>query len=417
MIRPERLLKNIATLVSGTLAARVLSLAFVILVVRSLSVSEFGNYSLAVTVVGILSMFTDLGLNMLTQREISQIPEQTPRYWIHVLLMKGLLVLLIGAGMVAAAFLVPYPPEARLALGVGAVLLAVMTVNQFFSSIFLAQERMSRHALCDIVEKAGTLLFGVAAVLFGFLQAASILAVRILAGLLSAGMAYGWIKPSVRKPWPPWEKFFCQELVSKSWPFALYMMLWVISFRIDTVMLYSMRGAEDVALYNAAYTVFETVVLLGPALVMRAVFPTFSKAYVRSPEEFEELYQDALPRMLLAALGITLCFLIGSHTFLNLAFGKVYASSAQALKILSLGFPFVFWSILMGQRLVAAHQEKKVAWALAAAVVINVGGNLWAIPRYGISGASATTVITEAADWLLLWFFVRQGKRNGTEHP
>lgn len=133
-------------------------------------------------------------------------------------------------------------------------------------------------------------------------------------------------------------------------------------------------------------------------------------------DHFHELYCKA--RSWMVGIGFLIAFLlIGSESFLlGTAFGSTYASSGRTLSLLSLGLPFVFWSVLLGQALVACHKEKQVSLAMGAAVLLNILGNLWAIPHYGNEGAACTTVLTEMLNWIMLLYFLRKAVPRGTKH-
>jgi O-antigen/teichoic acid export membrane protein len=59
-----------------------------------------------------------------------------------------------------------------------------------------------------------------------------------------------------------------------------------------------------------------------------------------------------------------------------------------SLSVLLWAHCFGFGGLLLAQLLVARHQERSLASLLIAAAVLNVGLNLWAIPRYGAIGAA-----------------------------
>ncbi len=74
----RRARKNIALKFATEAVIRLLALAFVIVVARSLGDQDYGKYALMIYMGGLLTVLSDLGLNTLLIREVSGITDCLP---------------------------------------------------------------------------------------------------------------------------------------------------------------------------------------------------------------------------------------------------------------------------------------------------------------------------------------------------
>jgi O-antigen/teichoic acid export membrane protein len=93
-----------------------------------------------------------------------------------------------------------------------------------------------------------------------------------------------------------------------------------------------------------------------------------------------------------------------------LVYGGRYVEAAPAFQVLALAFPLLALNYALTHQLILWEGHVTYAIVCAAALVVNVGGNVVLIPRLGISGAAWATILTELVVTLgCVWGLSRVG--------
>ena len=189
---------------------------------------------------------------------------------------------------------------------------------------------------------------------------------------------------------------FSKKLIKSSWPIAATLGLNVVYFRADSFMVAYFKGVSDAGIYNIAYSVFQSALVL-PTFIMNAYYPMMLKS-------FKGIKLVGLGLFLLASLG-TILTLILAPLITQVLTGGGFRGSSQSLQILSLGFPAYFLSALLMWVLVAKGKYKTLLVIYALGLLFNLVLNLSFIPQYSFYGAAVITVISEYLILLLLLLY------------
>jgi O-antigen/teichoic acid export membrane protein len=174
----------------------------------------------------------------------------------------------------------------------------------------------------------------------------------------------------------------------------------LLNFNLDSLLLGFLRGLREVGLYNAAYKPV-TVALQVPLTFFVGLFPALARSLGQSRVEFARLMDRSYRLCAIVALPLGVAGSVLAADIIQFLFAAPYGDSAEPFAVL-------IWSavlvILRGSHRHAlnagGHQALDLRCALASGVV-NVGLNLALIPRYGMLGSAAATVIGDAV-WLAL---------------
>jgi O-antigen/teichoic acid export membrane protein len=161
--------------------------------------------------------------------------------------------------------------------------------------------------------------------------------------------------------------------------------------RIDLLMVQYMLGAKDSGYYSVAANMASYFTLL-PTAVGAILFPKLSG----SSDPVQKL------RTTKKAAGVTAMFLVPlagvswlvARPFVQLMFGKAFLPAADAYIWLLPGVVFLGVETVAVQLLNSFGYPVSVIAIWFFSLLLNVALNLWAIPAYGIIGASAVSSIT-----------------------
>ena len=265
--------------------------------------------------------------------------------------------------------------------------------------VFMGQEKMTRVATGLILAQ---LLF-VAPLFFLVRSPEAIIWVPVvrLVGDLAMVIYFAWLFTATHGPLRlSFTLRNAREVVRPALTLGASHGLGLMSYNLDSVLLWIFLGAAAVGFYGAAYKPV-TMLLAMPITYFLGLFPALSRAYGESRETFREIVVRSLrlSSMFAVPLGVGGVFLAGP--IINLLFGQAYANSVPALQILSWSAVLVILRGTYRQALNAAHKSRLDLRCAGTSVAVNIILNLLLIPRYGIVGAAIATVAAEAL-WLTM---------------
>jgi O-antigen/teichoic acid export membrane protein len=158
--------------------------------------------------------------------------------------------------------------------------------------------------------------------------------------------------------------------------------------RSDLFLVQKFIGAEQAGYYSIAATMADMVALLA-ATIGTILFPKLS-AEPMIRRKFEIMYKASVgTAIIMAPLVVTASLL--ARPVVHLMFGAAFLPSVTAFVLLMPGIFFLSIHSVSIQFLNSIGYPKVIVavWALAA--VLNIAVNFWAIPRWGISGASVVS--------------------------
>ena len=167
---------------------------------------------------------------------------------------------------------------------------------------------------------------------------------------------------------------------------------------MDKVMLGIMATDVDVGYYGAASRIksilVSIVTSLGTVLLPRASY------YVQQGkmEEFRKISRKALNFVVVAAVPMTLYFILFARQGILLLSGQEYLGAVNPMQFIMPTLLFIGLTNILGiQILVPTGREKVVLYSVIVGAVTDVVCNLLLIPRYLAAGAAVSNMIAEAA--------------------
>lgn len=394
-------------LMVAQVASYLLAFFYMMYTARYLGPASFGILSFALAFTGIFAIFSDLGLQLLTVREVARDKSLATKYLANISLMKIILVT-ITFGLIALTInLMGYPAETIAVVYLLGLSVIFTTFTQMFYSIFQAFERMEFQGIGQILNAAlilgGVLValkygFGVVGFASLFLIASAVVLVYSFA-VMKLQFPYATLSSASKLVEFDWS--FWKPTIKEALPFGLTSVFVSIYYWIDTVMLSIMQGNEVVGWYNAAYRL---VLALGfiPMTLLGAIFPIMSRFYKSSESSLKLAYEKSFKYLLIIGFPIGVGTTLLANRIIMLIYGFEYAPAIIALQILVWSEVFIFLNVVLGTLLNSIDKQIIVTKACALAAALNVALNLILIPKYSYVGASIATVVTECFVFIFL---------------
>ena len=388
------ILKNTTFITAATFILRGVNLLFSILIVRRLGDDRFGQYSTVLAFVGLFQIFAELGISQYVMREIARDAGKTKMYFWNLVVLRLILALIGMVGITIGAVAMGYPRE----LVIGVLILTTSYLLAAFEapleSVLTAHARFDYVSLLTIIGRVAFIFVGGAFLLLGWSYIWLIFAslISIIPQIVYAFVAArknNYLDMKIEVTPSTWG-----TLIRRGLPFGLISLTLSISFGIDTVMLSKFQPDEVVGWYRAAYNLVFSLLVVSESF-KTAMVPTLSKTYAENPAEVNFWFYRMLRVILMISLPIAVGGMLISIPMIEFLMGTEYIPAAIAFKVLIWDFPFIMFASVCGNITTIIDYERKAARVYAISAAVNILLNLYAIPRFGLIGASLVTVLTD----------------------
>ena len=381
--------KNTFVLITGRVIGEFLGLVTAVFLTRYLGPANLGIYSFVFAYLAFFNIITDLGINDIILREVSRNIEKADTLIGNGIVMTT--VFSIFAVITSCLIILPlnYPPLVKISVVI-ASLGFILSFKNMYLLIFQASLHMEYSVLSSIVTNVLKLaaffyLIAVKAPLVWFIAAGVI--VILPSALLMACLSKKFIIPKFNIDLKVWK-----YLLSESWPIVLLSTFTMIYHRIDQVMLFQMKGAQEAGYYSAAVKLPEIFVIF-PSAFMASAFPLMSKYFKASDKSLVGAYTLSFRYLMMLIIPVAMGAMMLAAPIIKLIYGESFLPAAPVLSVLAWAEVFIFYGLIHYEIVVAVNRQRLLLFFSGAGAVINVILNLILIPRYGMMGAGVATLI------------------------
>ena len=190
------------------------------------------------------------------------------------------------------------------------------------------------------------------------------------------------------------QKELAFNLISKSYHFIISGLAVTFYLQIDKVMIGKILSEEQVGIYTAATTIAAMWEFVPTALVNSA-----RPLIIELRKTSKEAYIKRFQQLLLAITGLSVIVSIGIMVLgwlaIRILYGKAYMGAVLPLSILVWSTGFAMIGTARSIWIVAEGLNKYSKYYVLIGSVVNFVLNLYFIRRWGIVGASITTLISQ----------------------
>jgi O-antigen/teichoic acid export membrane protein len=396
----SRSLHNVTMLAGGEVLTRMVAFAATATLAARLGPAGFGIIGFGLAIASYLAIAVDSGLNIVGIREVAIAPHRARDLYLTVGLTRLMLAAAAFAILAAVTWMLPKPAVVK-----GVI---ILTGLSFFALaidpgwVLKGLERPGRAAAmlvgAQAVYAAGVLMFvrgpsdilRVPAIQFA---ADAVAAVAFGAALVGARRLHISVAEGLR-------------ILRSAGYVGVSRVMRVVISTFDVVLLGFLATTVQVGLYTAAYRIiFFMLALVG--VFTNAFLPAYARAAAEGHHALGETIGTAVNAGAVVGAPLVVGTVLVAAPLMKLVFGPAFIDGAIALQLLSVAtaFTFMHWTVM--NLLTVTNRTSVQAGIQMAAAAINVALNVWLIPRYGITGAAAATLVSEggvvAASAVVLW--------------
>ena len=409
----RNLAKDTAIYGGADLVSKIIAFFTFPLIAAALSPRSFGSLELIVTIVGLLGLFVNCGLNNAMHRfywdgdtSLSQRPVIVSTAFTLLLLFSAIFVGIILFTMPITIRILEHfrLPVTLYGIIAAAFLLITTQSTQFIQDIIRLHFNPLNFLIYTLLGRVLVALSAVVAVLYFHAGVDGILIAQATVGVMVFPVGLYLVRRDITTNISfEWAK----TLTRFGHPFIYAGLAYWLFGAMDRWMLASISSVEDVGIYSVSYR-FATIVLFASAAFGQAWSPHAIKIKSDHPEAYRSIYSNTFLFLLYFMLFVGGGIALFSGEIISLLMPEEYAASALPLTILCFGI------VLQATQQITAigiSLEKKtgilmqMAWLAAG---VNLIGNWLMIPHWGAVGAAWATLISYAV--LTIGYFVRSQK-------
>lgn len=383
-----------------------IGLVSVAILTRVLGTTAFGEYTTATTFLQMFGVVVDFGLTltmvvMISEKNIDE--EAIVGNFFGLRLVSGFLLFSL-APLTILAF--PYGTVVQQAVLVGALAYFFMGGATMLVGIFQKYESMWRVAIAETLNRA--VLLGLIT-LFTFISpgVVEMMIASVVANFIWLIVMMRLAKPFVHvKPKFEWNTW--KAILQRSWPIAVSIIFNLLYLKGDILFLAYFRDQAEVGLYGVSYRIIDVLTVV-PVMFMGLILPSLVNAWSNKDlDTFRHRVQQTFNVFALAVIPIIIGAQTTSTELIELIAGDKYLEAGPVLAILILALIGVFFGALYGHLIVAINKQKVMTWGYIAVAVIAIAGYFAVIPTYGMWGAVAVTLLSEALIAIITFLVVHK---------
>ena len=359
------------------------------LIVSRLGSENYGLISLAFAVVGILSIFTSIGLDFGITRYISyyknknDLPRLKGTFFSafkisFVLSIIFSMILFFSSNFISINLF--HNQNLSILLKVFSLVLIFQSVRKIITETIRAFQKINYYVISlNIVEPVVNLLLTLIFIYLGY-SLTGISIAYVSAVFISLAISIYFLE---KKVFPIFTSKIAsiyenKELISYSWPLMFSTALARFIVWTDILFLGFYKTASDVGIYNTAIPTAQ-LLLIAPTAILNLFVPIITELIAKNnPDEIKGIYQTTTKWIFFINFPIFLIFIMNSN-------------------------PILFASRYMLDSL------KKTKFILLNTIIVtllNIILNLILIPKYGILGAAIATALTISLFGIINWIKV-----------
>ncbi|ESA38252.1 polysaccharide biosynthesis protein [Leptolyngbya sp. Heron Island J] len=177
--------------------------------------------------------------------------------------------------------------------------------------------------------------------------------------------------------------------------------------RVDQIMIKEMLGAESLGLYSAASKISESWYFL-PTILTRSLLPIAVKLKQENNQvEYQNLFKLLFRSLGLVSIAIAILLFFFSKSLISMLFGSEYIAAENALIAHSIGGFFVCMGLVLSLWAIVEGKTNKMIVNTILGACLNIILNCFFIQKFGILGASISTVIARAFAGIFVNYFIK----------
>lgn len=340
----------------------------------------FGWYSYLYTLIGIIGIIGDFGIDMVLTKYIAICKEGISRSFY---LIKSLTITLcIVISMLIIWIL---EPAFRLAFALLALGVIFQSIISFLNGAIRGLEKLDIEAKLGTFQKAFFMIPSITTILIWNSGINPVCFLYTFSNLITLYLTILYLKNisklcNVCSRLNKWK-----DVLRKSWPLLIINLVSFLSIRVDIMFAKWLDHPESVGIYSAIFRIIEGISFFSTAYTI-ALFPRLVTSSNMSVARKQVFLSSIILGVTSILVGIILWSL--TSTITGGILSNTYDQSSKVLKILSLAIPPIFLGNLFGHVLIAMDRQKIYSLIVGLGIIFSFFVDIYTVPKLGVVGLS-----------------------------
>ena len=397
----RQLVTNASQYLAGRAGLMLLGFFSFPILTRMLSVSQYGELSLALKLCLLWTVLSKCGIQNAALRFFPEHSRQSA----HSRLSCSSTLILSAATIAAAMLLLGYAllrlPSIHVSpvvTSLAPLLLAlafVRSIQPTFSGLLRSERRAWLFNTCELSGKSLGILFSILALVFIARDLRFYLSGLVAAeACVMIGIAL-WFYRNGMLSAISFQPRLARSAIAFSMPLIAYELTSVVLDSGDRLLIGKYLGLTQVGLYSAAYSVatYAEEALMTP--VNMALMPAYMKVWVNDGAEATVRFlNQALDLFIMAAGAVALLVYVNAVDLLSILASRKFAAAGSLLPILVLGLLVYAIHIFFNAPLIIHKRSMTLTAVTTACCVANIAMNMLMLRPFGIAGAAWATLFS-----------------------
>jgi len=362
--------------------------------------TEYGLYFSLLNLSVLFNILIDLGINNYTIRTMAQDPFAATKHVGRIMVLRGLLFVVYSVFTLGVAVFIGYHGYELQLMGVLIFNQLLIMFTAYARSYFSGLHYFKTDAILSVLDRF-LLIFICGFVLYSsfftsHFQIDWYIWIQTICYAITLIVALILLSRIIQLNHFRFDLKFSVTVIKQSLPYAALILLMLLYTRSDSVILERLHenGRFEAGVYAQGFRLLDALYMFGMVFA-GLLFPMFSRLLKQSKKDIIPLLQTSGNLLVggCSVLIITLYF--NAEMVLSWIYENNINSSAHSFRWLMLGFFGISLNFIFGTLLSANGNFKELNYLAFAAVVFNIGMNLFMAPIYGSIGISITFFITQ----------------------
>jgi O-antigen/teichoic acid export membrane protein len=401
----KKLLKNSLSLFGSQILKYSINIFISIWVTRYLGVELFGAFSYITALTGILGVFSALGMQNIIVRELVRKPENSPE------LLGTSITLSFFAGILTFCILV----TVIIVFNNGSKLLLYLALINGFTFIFDTLRIFSFYFESKVESNIVARFANFSTIITSFLKLVCIyfdLGLYVLSSIYILDIAISGLlltlffsKRIYSVTRLSFSKVLAGKLLKDSFPLIMSGLMIGIFMKIDQIMINGMLGSKSSGIFAVAVRLTEIFYFI-PVILQSTLFPGIIQAKA-DPYLFRQRMNNLYSISIIVSYCIIIVMIFSSSWVIHTLYGPAFMDARAPFMVSIWALLFVSFGISRNSFIIANNLTKIYMYITIIGAVLNIGFNIFLIPRYGIIGASISTIIAQTIAGFISGFFFK----------
>jgi O-antigen/teichoic acid export membrane protein len=375
--------------------------------IRYLGAEKQGVYSYILSTVALFGFVADLGLNNLLVRELKSSGPDAPKIFGNAIMVQAAQICAAVILVNLYALFFEINSAAKYNLMLASVIFSVNFAAQPYTGALNSFEKMHLTGLISSLASFFNSVFIFTAIYLKM----SITGILIMLGVSnlanyfmsrSFGLA-NTVRPEFKPDWNVMKK-----LLKMSVPLALIGFFSFVYVRMDVMLLFKIRGAEEAGYYSAVSKIME--ILIAATIAMASPFFPRISFLINTGSHASALKLMRFSIKYLAALSVPFVLAVSmlSSDYAVLLLGKAFVSSGFALSVLIWVIFTLSVMAVPSYALNASRYMKLLTSIYGFNMVTSLSLNLILMPKYGINAAAIINVLCNSIAMVSIVYYTHK---------